>query len=310
MAQAQFDVTPAKQASFPRFLYHQLTAKPKVVSGVDLGGKTAIVTGSNCGVGLETSRQLLNLGISKLILAVRNEEKGKAAAGELSAGREDLPPDTIEVWKLDLSVYDSVVAFVERVAKTLTRLDIVVLNAGLCPAKRVVNASTGHDEIIQVNYLSTALLTILLLPIAKAVRENQPRPTRITLTLSEVGAWARFPVGKEVPILVALDAPGKAADNTVDRMFVSKLLGQYFISKLSSLVPASVAVINSVSPGSIYDSQFNRDINKTPAGAFMKKILRRVGNSSAVGARMITDAAVRHGEETHGQLLSFQKLVP
>lgn len=42
----------------------------------------------------------------------------------------------------------------------------------------------------------------------------------------------------------------------------------------------------------------------------MKMILRRVGNSSAVGARMITDAAVRHGEETRGQFLSFQKLVP
>lgn len=310
MAQPPVDVTPERQASLPRFLYHQLTTKPKVVSGVDLSGKTALVTGSNCGVGLETSRQLLDLGVSKLILAVRNEEKGKAAAADLAAARESLPPDTIEVWKVDLSVYDSVVAFAERAAKTLARLDIVILNAGFCPAKRVVNSSTGHDEIIQVNYLSTALLAILLLPVAKSVRGNQPQPTRITLTLSEAAAWARFPVGKDVPILAALDAPGKAADDTADRMFVSKLLGQYFISKLASLVPASVAVINGASPGSIHDSQFNRDRDKTPAGAFAKKILRWVGNSSAVGARMITDAAVRHGAETHGLLLSFQKLVP
>ncbi|KAI0386964.1 hypothetical protein F5Y04DRAFT_288770 [Hypomontagnella monticulosa] len=310
MAHASFDVTPAQQASFPRFMYRQLTFKPEVVSDVDLRGKTALVTGSNCGVGLETSRRLLDLGVSKLILAVRNEEKGKAAAAELSADRPDLTPGTIEVWKLDLSVYDSVVAFAERVAKSLTRLDIAVLNAGLCPAKRVVNPATGHDEIIQVNYLSTALLAILLLPVAKAVWRNQPQPTRITLTLSETGVWARFPVGKEVPILGALDAPGKAADNTIDRMFVSKLLGQYFVSKLAGQVPASVAIINSASPGAIHDSQFNRDIDKTPAGPIIRAILRRVGNSSAVGARMITDAAVRHGEETHGHFLSFQKLVP
>jgi NAD(P)-dependent dehydrogenase (short-subunit alcohol dehydrogenase family) len=310
MAPPSFDVTPEKQASFPRYFYHQLTCKPELVSGVDLRGKTALVTGSNCGVGLETSRQLLDLGISKLILAVRNEEKGKAAAADLSAGREGLPPDTIEVWKLDLSVYDSVVSFAERVRETLTRLDIAILNAGLSPAKRTVNASTCHDEIIQVNYLSTAFLAMLLLPIAKAVRENQPQPTRITLTLSEVAAWARFPVGKEVPILAALDAPGKLADNTNDRMFVSKLLGQYFVAAIAKQVPASVAVINAASPGSVHDSQFIRDIDKTAVGPILRFILRRVGNSSAVGARMITDAAVRHEEETHGQFLSFQKVVP
>lgn len=311
MASSSFDVTAEEQASFPRFMYQQLTAKPKIVSDVDLRGKTALVTGSNCGVGLETSRQLLDLGVSKLILAVRNEEKGKAASADLLVGRKDIPPDTIEVWKLDLSVYDSVVSFAERVAKTLTRLDIAILNAGIGPAKRVVDASTGHDEIIQVDYLSTALLAILLLPVAKAVRENQPQSTRITLTLSEVAAWAKFPLhGHQVSILAAFDAPGKAADDVTDRMFVSKLLGQYFLSELATRVPASVAVINGTSPGSVYDTQFNRELNKTPVGPVLKMVLRCVGNNSVVGARMITDAAVHHGDETHGQFLSFQKLVP
>ncbi|KAJ4423887.1 hypothetical protein N0V82_001471 [Gnomoniopsis sp. IMI 355080] len=310
MAAPHFHVSPEQQASFPRYMYQQLTAKPQVVKDVDLHGKTALVTGSNCGVGLETSRQLLDLGVSKLILAVRDEEKGRAAAADLLAKRKGTSPDSIEIWKLDLSQYDSVLAFAERVSKALTRLDIAILNAGFCPAKRIVNTSTGHDEIIQVNYLSTALLAILLLPIAKRLRSNQPQPTRITLTLSEVGAWARFPVGKDVPILASLDQPGKLADNTNDRMFVSKLLGQYFVSALAKQVPPSITIINSASPGSIHDSQFNRDIDKTPAGPVIRMILRRVGNSSAVGARMITDAAVRHGEETHGQFLSFQKLVP
>ncbi|KAL1858184.1 hypothetical protein Daus18300_010066 [Diaporthe australafricana] len=310
MAAPQFHVSPQKQASFPRFMYRQITAKPQAVKDVDLHGKTALVTGSNCGVGLETSRQLLDLGVSKLILAVRDEEKGRAAAADLLASRKDTPPDTVEVWKLDLSAYGSVVSFAERAAKTLARLDMAVLNAGFCPAKRAVNASTGHDEIIQVNYLSTALLAVLLLAVARRVRENQPQPTRITLTLSEVAAWARFPVGKDVPILAALDAPGALAENTNDRMFVSKLLAQYFVNALAKQVPPSAAVINAVSPGAIHDSQFDRDIDKTPAGSVVKMILRRVGNSAAVGARMITDAAVRHGEETHGQFLSFQELVP
>ncbi|POS73825.1 hypothetical protein DHEL01_v207778 [Diaporthe helianthi] len=311
----KFDVTPEKQASFPRFMYHQVTAKPQPVKDVDLSGRTALVTGSNSGVGLETSRQLLELGVSKLILAVRDEEKGIAAAESLLAGlkgkhKPALSPDAVEVWKLDLSSYDSVVAFADRAAKTLTRLDIAVLNAGFGPAKRVVNPATGHDEIIQVNYISTALLAILLLPLASRVRPSQPQPTRITLTLSEVACWARFPIGKDVPILPALDAPGKLADNTNDRMFVSKLLGHFFVRALAKVVPPSIAVIDAASPGAIHDSQFNRDIDKTPPGAVIKAVLRRIGNSSAVGARLITDAAVNHGEDVHGQFLSFGKIVP
>ncbi|ETS82996.1 hypothetical protein PFICI_04872 [Pestalotiopsis fici W106-1] len=312
MAATQFEVTPEKQASFPRYLYRQLTATPQVVSDIDLHGKTAIVTGSNCGVGLEVSRQLLDLGISKLILAVRDEDKGRVAAQELLADRDDgTPPETIEVWKLDLSLYASVVSFAERARHELARLDIVVLNAGMVPAKRVVSTSTGHDEIIQVNYISTALLELLLLPVAKSVRQNQPQPTRITLTLSEVASWARFPVGKDVPILAALDAPGKLADDTNDRMFVSKLLGHYFVHTLAQKVPSSVAVVNAASPGAIYDSQFNREFDRLPSGKVVRAILRRVGNSSAVGARMVTDAAVQHrDDEVHGKFLSFQKIVP
>ena len=301
---AAFDVTPEKQASVPRFLYRQVTYKPFVVQDVDLSGKTALITGSNTGVGFETARQLLGLGLSRLILAVRSEEKGKAAAAKLSPD----DPSRVEVWHLDLSDYDSVVAFGER-AKTLDRLDIAVLNAGLCHAKRVFNEKTGHDETIQVNYLSTALLAILLLPVVKATRSNQPAPTRITFTSSEGAAWAKYKLGRETPILAALDKKEEGVD-TVDRMFVSKLLGQLFIHELAKRVPASVAVINGASPGSVHDSEFNREIDKTAAGAVIKAVLRRVANTAAVGARMVTDAAVNHGEEVHGQFLSFQKVVP
>ncbi|KAK8054930.1 NAD(P)-binding protein [Apiospora rasikravindrae] len=298
----------AKPLSFPRYFCSQVATKPKPVTDVDLHGKTALVTGSNCGVGLETSRQLLDLGLSKLILAVRDEEKGKQAAADLSKGRKGFDPKIIEVWKLDQCEYRSVVAFADRAKRELRRLDIAVLNVGIYPARRRVNTQTGHDEIIQVNYLSTALLAILLLPIAK--RQQQP-PMRITLTSSETAAFTRFfPVGNpQQPILPAMDAPGKAARNTADRMFVSKLLGQFFLAKLASVVPASVAVINAASPGSVHDSRFAREMDGTKAGAVAKVCLRRFGNTAAVGARMMTDAAVRHGEETHGRFLSFQKVV-
>ncbi|KAI0169273.1 hypothetical protein GGR52DRAFT_574491 [Hypoxylon sp. FL1284] len=123
-----------------------------------------------------------------------------------------------------------------------------------------MNPSTRHDEIIQV------------------------------------AAWAKFPPdGKQVPILAALDAPENASDDTNDRMCVSKLLGQYFVSQLASRATASVAAVNSASPSSIHDSQFNRDIDKTPIGPVIKMLLWRLGDSSVVGAHMMVDAAVHHG---------------
>ncbi|KAI4860321.1 hypothetical protein F4820DRAFT_453053 [Hypoxylon rubiginosum] len=52
----------------------------------------------------------------------------------------------------------------------------------------------------------------------------------------------------------------------------------------------------------------NREYEKTFAGAMSKKILTYFGNTSNVAARMITDAAVNHGDEIHGKFLSFQEI--
>ncbi|KAF2972835.1 hypothetical protein GQX73_g791 [Xylaria multiplex] len=289
------------------YFYRQFTVSPAPVKDISLQGKTAIVTGANSGIGLATSRQLLQLGLSRLVLAVRNEEKGQVAATKLTSDL-NLEPDTVNVWSLNLSSYDSIIAFTNRVRSGLDRVDMVVLNAGMwSPLDRAFNTQTGHEEDIQVNYLSNALLLILLLPIAKAKKVNQPRPTRITLVSSEVAAFTKFKERNNVPLIAGLDAPGKV--DPLDRMFVSKLLGQFFIAKLCELVSPSVALINCASPGSVHSTEFNREIEHTFSGALTKKIQKRVANSPDVGARMITDAVVNHGEETHGQFLSFQMMI-
>lgn len=290
------------------FWKQQASFKPVEIRGVDLRGQTAIITGSNTGVGFHTARQLLNLGLTRLILAVRDENKGKAAAARLSEICQITEGNTIEVWLLDLCLYDSVVAFAER-ARSLDRLDIVNLNAGIAPAKRVFNAKTGHDEVIQVNYLSTALLAILLLPVVKEKRPNQPRPSRITLTLSEVASWTNFNDQNVAGCLLkALDSEEGKVD-MLDRMWVSKLLGQFLLVRLAAAVPPSVAVINGASPGAVRDSEFGLEFDKTFSGAVFKKlVLKHLGNSSEMAAWAMTDAIVNHGDETHGKFLSFQKV--
>lgn len=59
-------------------------------------GQTVIITGSNTGLGLEAARHIVDLGAEKVILAVRDVEKGKDAKRsiEKSTGREN----AVEVW--------------------------------------------------------------------------------------------------------------------------------------------------------------------------------------------------------------------
>jgi len=175
-------------------------------------------------------------------------------------------------------------------------------------ALRVRPGKIGHDEVIQVNYLSTALLAILLLPVFKSKRSNQEQPSRMTFTSSDASAWTGFKERNEDPLLPSFDRPAKV--DMTDRYFVSKLLGQFFLAELAKHVPTSVAVINAATPGMCHDSQLNRELDLTLKGKIAKIFMRRVGYSSAVGARMITDAAVQHGDETHGQYLGLQRLKP
>jgi NAD(P)-dependent dehydrogenase (short-subunit alcohol dehydrogenase family) len=113
-------------------------------------GRTVIVTGANSGLGEVTARELARVGAT-VILAVRNEEKGRAAAATM-------PGDT-EVRRLDLQDLASVRAFADGVAK----VDVLVNNAGIMavPYAKTVD---GFESQIGTNHLGHFALTNLLLP--------------------------------------------------------------------------------------------------------------------------------------------------
>ncbi|KAI0460521.1 hypothetical protein F5B21DRAFT_452179 [Xylaria acuta] len=280
---------------------HVTSPSTVLTSAGDLVGKTAIVTGSNSGIGLECARQFLDRGLSKLILAVRDERRGAIAKEDLASGRA-LKPDTIEVWHLDYNSYDSITSFANR-AQGLKNLDIAVLNAGVYRIPHVV-LSTGHEEDIQVNYLSTALLAILLLPILEAKRRSEDDPGRLTVVSSSVAAWSQFKSQDGRPLLTSLDEPiGAKCFDHHQQYCTSKLLGQLFLTELTRRVPPSVAIINCVNPGLCYGSGLTRDGAGTLLGFIVGFVFRLFGRSCVSGAQSILDGAVNHGEEVHGQYL-------
>jgi NAD(P)-dependent dehydrogenase (short-subunit alcohol dehydrogenase family) len=113
-------------------------------------GRTAIVTGASGGLGEVTARELARVG-ARVVLAVRNTEKGEAAAARMTGD--------IEVRRLDLQDLTSV----RRFADDTERVDVLVNNAGIMATNYAVTAD-GFEGQIGTNHLGHFALTNLLLP--------------------------------------------------------------------------------------------------------------------------------------------------
>lgn len=306
---AQYDYTPENFATFPQWVRRQLFEHPRPVSNVDLMGKTAIVTGANQGIGFEIANQLMTLNGSRLIIGARDEAKGQEAAKRLTALHEGAKT-IIEVWKLDMLEYDTITSFATR-AGQLEHLDLVILNAGIYRINLTINPSTGNEEDVQTNYLSTVLLTLLLLPALQAKKRSPTTPGRLTIVSSDTAGMTKFVERDADPLLAALkDTSGKYKWDMQERYGTTKLLGQLFLGELAKQVPPSVAIVNAGSPGLCSGSGLARDA----AGTFLRFPLAIYfgifGRKPAVGAHVILDAALKKGEESHGEVVEFDKIRP
>ncbi|KAJ3010983.1 hypothetical protein HKX48_007090 [Thoreauomyces humboldtii] len=88
------------------------------------------------------------IGVRALILAVRTPSEGETARQEIAA-KSGLDASRVDVWELDLSSFDSVKRFVEKVRK-LERLDVMCENAGIA-GFGFKKTDNGWEEIFQVN---------------------------------------------------------------------------------------------------------------------------------------------------------------
>jgi hypothetical protein len=113
-------------------------------------GRTVIVTGANSGLGAVTARELAAKG-AKIVMAVRNTEKGETAAQQITG--------QVEVRRLDLQDLSSVRQFAGGVDKA----DILINNAGIMAAPYALTVD-GFESQIGTNHLGHFALTNLLLP--------------------------------------------------------------------------------------------------------------------------------------------------
>lgn len=271
--------------------------KPKpMAADTNLTNQVAIITGSNTGVGFEAARQLLGLGLSHLILAVRSQSRGDAAASEL---RRQFPEAEVSVWQLDMQSYDSVRAFSDLVANA-PRIDMVILNAGLLNTPFTTAPETGHEVTMMVNYYATALLSTLLVPVLKA-HGQRPRPgSDGPPVLSVIGSDMMWSVDK-APDLELLDDPDDFAQPK--RYAESKFLIAFFVQRLATTVSPEEVLINVANPGMTTGTSF-----WVAQPWYMRLGMRLMGSlvarSVEVGASTYVDAVVSPGLDAHGSFIS------
>ncbi|MFF3551932.1 oxidoreductase [Streptomyces tsukubensis] len=130
----------------------------------DQTGRTAVVTGANSGLGLETARALAHKG-AEVVIAVRDKEKGERARAEIAAGFSAGHLDgRLRVRTVDLADLDSVRAFADGLHGECDRIDLLINNAGVLAPPRTLSPQ-GHETQFAVNYLGHFALTGLLFPL-------------------------------------------------------------------------------------------------------------------------------------------------
>jgi NAD(P)-dependent dehydrogenase (short-subunit alcohol dehydrogenase family) len=139
--------------------FNATSTAQQVIKGIDLTGKTAIVTGGYAGIGLETVKTLVAAGASVTVPA-RDTRK---AAGNL----QSVPNVTIEA--MDLMDPASIDAFAAKFLAAHDTLHILVNNAGIMwvPLQR---DQRGYESQLATNHLGHFQLTARLWPALKKAK--------------------------------------------------------------------------------------------------------------------------------------------
>jgi NAD(P)-dependent dehydrogenase (short-subunit alcohol dehydrogenase family) len=138
----------------------------------DQSGRTVVVTGANSGIGLIAARELARAG-ARVVMAVRNQEKGQAAAQSLTG--------EVEVRRLDLADLASVREFADSYDGAL---DVLINNAGvMAPPRRLTK--DGFESQIGTNHLGHFALNGLLL--SRLLSSSEPRVVTVSSGAHRMG---------------------------------------------------------------------------------------------------------------------------
>jgi NAD(P)-dependent dehydrogenase (short-subunit alcohol dehydrogenase family) len=289
-----------------RFLYQQLFFRLPVPVA-DFSGQNVIVTGSNIGLGLEAARHIVRLGASKVILAVRNVEKGHAAAKDILQS-ENVASSVIEVWKVDLADPASIVEFGKRV-QNLDRLDAVIQNAGILTQKfTLIGENESH---IAVNVIGSILVGLVCLPKLQETGRDLGLDTRLNFVGSDTVYIAKFDEASTNGSLLQALRQKRENMDMFNRYAVSKVLLLYAVREIANRCPVSdqsPVIIDYTSPGACDTAIFREDVSWFHA--FMRAtVMKLFIRSSEQGSRCLVHGVLPDlPRSMHGKFLWDQQI--
>jgi WW domain-containing oxidoreductase len=133
------------------------TTAEDVLAGIDLNGRTMIVTGANTGIGEAAAKALAAAG-AHVIFACRQASTGKAAVARAESAH---PGCKAEFAELDLASFASVRRFADELRTD--KVDALICNAGLSILSWAETAE-GFERTVGVCHIGHFLLTRLLMP--------------------------------------------------------------------------------------------------------------------------------------------------
>ncbi|TVY16007.1 Short chain dehydrogenase sol3 [Lachnellula arida] len=175
------------------------------------------------------------------------------------------------------------------------------MNAGLATGRWTLSAEEGWETHIQVNVLSTVLLSLLLLPtLVWTGKSSLPGATKphLTIVSSDVHADASLPERKGPNVLAAMNDEARWAGESG---------GAYGALEVARCVPVlgggePAVVVDVVAPGFCKSELLSRE----QAPLVLVAVQSLTGRTVAEGAKTVVDAASR-GVDAHGKYLDHQK---
>ncbi len=253
----------------------------------DLSGRTAVVTGANGGLGLETAKAFAGKG-AVVVMAARDQDKAARAADVITRAT---PGAQLEVVPLDLGSLVSVREATEQILDSHQVIDILVNNAGVMamPERKTVD---GFEMQFGVNHLGHWALTALLMPAIETA--DQARVVTVTSTAHHT----RHGVDSANPHQRGTYTPWAAYRQ-------SKLANYHFAIGLqrefeSAGVRAASLLAHPGLSNTDLQSRTVREGGVGDSGRFFETLSARVGMTAAKGAmpqiRAATDPRARGGE--------------
>jgi NAD(P)-dependent dehydrogenase (short-subunit alcohol dehydrogenase family) len=264
----------------------------------DQTGRTAIITGANTGLGYETAVALAGQG-ARVVLAVRNLDKGKQAATRIA---EAHPGATVELQELDLTSLASIRAAAEQLRADHDRIDLLINNAGVMWTPKSTTAD-GFELQFGTNHLGHFALTGLLLD------RLLPVPGSRVFTVSSIGHRLRAAIHFD-------DLQWEHSYNRVGAYGQSKLANLLFTYELQRrLAPRGTTAAVAAHPGGSR-TELTRNVPRLVAAvnAVLEPLYQGADRGALPTLRAATDPGV-HGGQYYGpggigELRGYPKVVP